>query len=144
MRSHLTVAQRLWVGARADGTGCWVWQRARDMHGYGVIQVRGKALGAHRVAYEIVKGPIPEGLTIDHLCRTRACINPDHLEAVTNRENILRGEGFAAINARKTHCLRGHAFTEANTYQHRDERCCRACRSAAGKARYARRIAALT
>ena len=70
---------------------------------------------AHRLAYELVKGPISDGLQIDHLCRNRACINPDHLEAVTQRENILRGEGVAALNARKTHCPQGHAYDEENT-----------------------------
>ena len=89
--ARLPLAQRLWSGALADGTGCWIWQRARNREGYGCIKSNGILLRAHRVAYEIVKGPIPEGLTIDHLCRVRACINPDHLEPVTGRENTLRG-----------------------------------------------------
>jgi hypothetical protein len=88
------------------------------------------------VAYELAIGPIPEGLTIDHLCRNRGCVNPAHLEAVTNRTNLLRGDGIAALNARKTHCKRGHEFTPENTYVWREgTRACRACHTAQEQAR---------
>ncbi len=134
-----SVAKRLWSGALADGTGCWVWQRSKR-DGYGQMWVGGTTVGTHRLAYEIVKGPIPKGLEIDHLCRNRRCINPDHLEAVTGRENILRGEGAPAQNARKTHCKRGHLFDEANTNiatgERAGERNCRECKRVTNAARY--------
>lgn len=116
-RKYPPLAERLWAGALADGTGCWVWRRGLNDSGYGWIKSGGRTRRAHRVAYELVKGPIPDGLEIDHLCRVRACINPDHLEAVTHRENQLRGKTVGAANARKTHCLRGHPYDATNTYR---------------------------
>ena len=87
---------------------------------------------AHRWSYEYFVGSIPKDLTIDHLCRNTLCVNPKHLDPVTRKENILRGEGFAARNARKTHCIYGHEFTKLNTYLQRENggvwRKCRKCR----------------
>jgi hypothetical protein len=105
--------------------GCWEWTRGKSW-GYGVHTSGGKRHKAHRFAYELLVGPIPGGLTLDHLCRNRGCVNPTHLEPVTNRENILRGSSPAATRARQTECKNGHPFDEANTY--RDPRGYRECR----------------
>ncbi len=96
--------------------GCWQWRLALDSGGYGQLEEHGRIFSAHRLAYELFKGPIPQGLTIDHLCRNRGCVNPDHLEVVTMRENIIRGISFAAVNARASHCIKGHPFDLFNTY----------------------------
>jgi hypothetical protein len=103
-----------------DENGCWLWQGAPGSTGYGVFYWRRKPISAHRVAYTIYKGEIPQGLEIDHLCRVRLCVNPEHLEAVTHQVNILRGETFAAKNARKAYCPHGHAYDAANTLRYRE------------------------
>lgn len=112
-----------------DGPGgCWQWTAHIKPNGYGQFKVNGRPQYAHRVAYEALRGPIGHGLVIDHLCRNRACVNPDHLEPVTHRTNILRGVGVAAVRSRMTHCARGHAFDAANTYLARNNtRHCRVC-----------------
>lgn len=114
-----------WVDKSGE---CWEWGGYRNEDGYGQIKVEGRMQGAHRVVYEHEIGPIPEGLELDHLCKNRACVNPAHLEPVTGRVNILRGEGFGAVNARKTYCIHGHPFDKANTHiDSRGRRNCRAC-----------------
>jgi HNH endonuclease len=118
------IALRLAERALICASGCYEWMGRTDGDGYGRMHVsRTLADGSylpqwkpvHRVAYEYWVGPIPEGLTIDHLCRNKRCFRPDHLEAVPSGVNTLRGEGAAARNARKTHCKHGHPFDEANT-----------------------------
>ena len=107
---------RFWPKVRMTHT-CWIWTGATAM-GYGRINAggrHGKSLQAHRVAYEFMVGPIPAGLQLDHLCRNKRCVNPLHLEAVTQRENLLRGDTIPGRNAAKTHCIRGHEFTPDNT-----------------------------
>lgn len=111
----------------AIGDGCWEWLGAKQPSGYGKMYWDYKTLLAHRVVYELVRGPIPEGLQLDHLCRNPSCVNPSHLEAVTARENVLRSDSTAGRNGRKTHCKRGHEFTPANTYIRPRGRECRAC-----------------
>lgn len=109
-------------------TGCWLWISTLDRHGYGVLSVKNKTVFAHRFSYQRSIGPIPDGLTLDHLCRVRSCVNPVHLQPISSRENVLRGEGTGARNARKTHCLVGHEFNDENKYINaRGERQCRPC-----------------
>ena len=94
--------------------GCWVWTKSLGRDGYAKVMVKHRRHIAHRLSYETFNGPIPEGLVIDHLCRNRACVNPEHLRATTQRENVLCGEGRAAVNARKTHCPSGHPYSGDN------------------------------
>jgi hypothetical protein len=114
---------------------CWEWQGCTDKDGYGRIQMMVKGRReqlAHRVSYILFKGDIPKyeykGFQIDHLCRNHKCVNPDHLEIVTNKENILRGVSFSAVNVKKTHCIAGHEFTPENTIKRKEGgRNCRTC-----------------
>lgn len=110
-------------------SSCWVWVGwRRSRLGYGGIYRNGRTSDAHRYVYERLIGPIPHGLQIDHLCRVPACVNPAHLEPVTMQENVRRGYGFSAMNARKTHCPRGHPFNETNTRVGKTgSRFCRLC-----------------
>jgi len=107
--------------------GCWQWIGGTNDRGYGRFTYKGKLQPPHRFIYEYYYGSICPDLTIDHLCRNRACCNPIHLEQVTLKENILRGTSFSAINARKTHCPQGHELTGDNLYVWRDERRCVEC-----------------
>lgn len=113
-------------------TGCFLWTGSVNGSGYGQFWL-GKRRDAHRVAYELYKGPVPDGLELDHLCRVRCCVNPDHLEPVTKKTNCLRGTSFAAQNAKKTHCPRGHAYDARNTTYSGGSRFCRACMSIRSK-----------
>lgn len=132
--------RRFWAKVEKNSeTMCWPWLGPiRGPKGYGSFRVNGKTIYVHRFSYELHLGPIPAGLTIDHLCRNRICVNPDHLEAVPIRVNVLRGTTLPAENAAKTHCPQGHEYTPKNTYNgHKGKRQCRAC----GRERWAMRSA---
>lgn len=122
--------ERFWEKVDKTAT-CWLWTATRSGNGYGNFAVTHfQRTSAHRFAYEQAHGPVPEGKDLDHLCRVRACVNPDHLEVVTHRVNSLRGVSPWADRARQTHCIHGHPFDEANTYidpKHPTIRKCRAC-----------------
>ena len=115
---------------------CWIWRGTVRPNGYGRVKHQGVLYLAHRLVYESLIGPIPDGLQLDHLCRVRHCVRPTHLEPVTASENLRRSPiAPAGINARKTHCVHGHEFTEENTYVDREGyRNCRTCRSATARA----------
>jgi len=123
------VDTKFWPKVSKTGT-CWLWGGTLDESGYGHYQVSNERFTAHRVSYILAYGRVAKELVIDHLCRIKHCVNPDHLEAVTNGENVLRGIGPPAMNAQKTHCIHGHEFNEfneANTYRGQGRRECRPC-----------------
>lgn len=108
------------------GPGCWEWGGPIIGNGYGQITIGQRRIYAHRFVYERERGQIPAGMELDHRCRNRRCVNPDHLDPVTHRENMLRADaGFN--NRAKVACPLGHAYTEANTYIYRGRRNCRTC-----------------
>lgn len=126
------IQDRLWRHIEPEPmSGCWVWVANRYVAGYGQTSVGSKTDGSvrkkyvHRLMYELMRGPIPVGLNIDHLCRMPSCVNPDHLEPVTQRENLLRGEGIIARASKATHCPYGHSLDDAYVYY--GKRRCRPC-----------------
>lgn len=129
-RGKKPIRYRLHEGYDVGDNGCWIW-KFYTYDGYGFISTggSGQMARAHIYYYEALVGPIPDGKILDHLCRVRACVNPEHLEPVTFKENVLRGIGPTAVNARKTHCIHGHELTEDNIYRHgpNKNRHCREC-----------------
>jgi hypothetical protein len=117
------------IEALPDAPGCWLWTGCLNRAGYGKIRWQGEMTQAHRTVYELLIGPITKR-TLDHKCRTRCCVNPEHLRPATDRENLLAlgSLSLAAIHAAKTHCPRGHPYNEVNTIRSGDARYCRECR----------------
>lgn len=107
---------------------CWLWTASKDSRGYGYFYSGNKNVKAHRASYQFFVGEIPANMVIDHLCKNPSCVNPKHIEAVTQAENLYRGDTLAAINRAKTHCKNGHEFTQANTITRKNgTRNCRTC-----------------
>lgn len=125
--------EKLTRNIEVDQSGCWVWTAFRNHDGYGRRYWNGRQKFVHRIVYESLVGKVPPKMELDHLCRVRACCNPAHLEIVTHKQNMERGLHNGGRNNReKTHCINGHAFTEANTYWRTDMRhgrICRTCRN---------------
>jgi hypothetical protein len=140
----LRLAERI-----AVGEGCWIWQ-GTQRGGYGRAKANGKQTAAHRVVYEALVGPIPDGLVLDHLCLTPLCVNPAHLEPVTRAENVRRAwraglnANSALVSSSKTHCPQGHPYDEVNTYVNPTtrKRSCRECLRANRRRYYHRKKAA--
>ncbi len=132
-RINGTAAERFWPKVSRTGN-CWLWLAATNKGGYGCFRDGGgrRMVLAHRWAYEALVGPISVGLQLDHLCRTPSCVNPAHLEPVTQRENLIRGIGFPGQNVRMTHCKNGHELSGTNLVQCRlpKQRLCAICRQA--------------
>lgn len=133
-------AEQFWSRV-AKSNGCWIWSGPCDSDGYGKVTWSGRFRRAHRVAYELSIGPIPEGLQLDHLCRDPGCVNPAHLEPVTHQENMRRG----LHGGLTTHCPAGHPYDETNTYRPpgTNQQRCRTCLRE-HSARYRERIRART
>ena len=139
----LTPEKRFFSHILEVSPGCWQWD-SPGLNGYGRLHANGSRQMAHRWSYEHFIGPIPRGFQVDHRCHNedptcaggtscqhRRCVNPAHLELATQRENVLRGKGPSAMQARQVHCQRGHSFDEANTIRERGgKRRCRACKRA--------------
>lgn len=119
---------RFWSNVEKTN-GCWLWKRKLN-HGYGRHWFKKKVLKAHRFSYLLEHESFDSKKVMDHICRIRNCVRPSHLREMTNRENIMIGNGFAAKLARKTHCLRGHSFSGTNlVIDHMGMRQCRTCRN---------------
>ena len=125
---------------------CWLWTGVPNDQGYGQLRIDNIKVYGHRLAYHLMRGPIPAGMQVDHICRVRHCVNPDHLEVVSHRTNTLRGISPHAVNKRKTHCDHGHEYTPANTlWMGRPiRRRCRECRRIRDAARGPRKRGKVT
>lgn len=128
----MKIQGRFWSKVRKTET-CWIWNAFKNKGGYGHFWVNGQNVYAHRFSYEIVNGKILSGMSVDHLCRTRCCVNPGHMQIVTLTENSWRNK-TSQMNVKKTHCKRGHKFNEENTYlpPNKNERICRECKRLSG------------
>lgn len=142
-RMQERVRERMTEQDRGHSTPCWISDRAAHSNGYTKIGHDGRTELTHRFAYMAFVGPIPDGLQIDHLCSVRACCNPDHLEAVDCRTNLLRGNTLTAAEVAQTHCRNGHPLSGGNLYMRPDRlgRMCRACRAESARRGRARRVA---
>lgn len=110
-------------------SGCWEWQGYKKKSGYGEMSINNKLFIVHRLSYSVFKKPIDENLVIDHICRNRSCINPEHLREVTQKENVLENSlSIQSVNSKKTHCKNGHEFSVENMIYNPTGRECKICR----------------
>ena len=129
------IEARFWKHVSPEpNSGCWLWTASEDGRGYGQFAPFGwrglhkqGSIKAYKFAYLFYRGSVPDGKELDHVCRNRLCVNPDHLEPVSHRENVLRGDSPSARQARQTHCKRGHEFTAENTWSGDEHRRCKTC-----------------
>jgi hypothetical protein len=140
MRVNGTPIERLLAHIKVEAAGyltpCWLWTAYVAPHGYGTFRLGGRMMLAHRAAYELLRRPLTESFEVDHLCRNRTCVNPEHLEEVVRDTNWRRSDAVTRKYSDQTHCKRGHAFDEANTYRYGTGRICRACRRMYARQRY--------
>lgn len=113
--------------------GCWNWKASKDNDGYGNFWFKSKIYLAHRASYEMFVGSIQDGMTLDHICRNRSCVNPNHLRQMSLKENILCGDGVCAKKLKQTHCVRGHELSGYNLMNRvrngNVNRSCRICKN---------------
>jgi hypothetical protein len=137
--SFKDIADRFWDRAIPEpNSGCWLWSAGTSPLGYGILYFDGSNRLAHRIAYEMLVGPIPKGLELDHLCRVRCCVNPDHLEPVPHAENVRRSPVVGRVDRGITHCPQGHPY-KINTANSRRRRVCPECRRRRDRDRYRRK-----
>lgn len=117
---------RFWNKVSKTDT-CWIWTACTNNEGYGVFSLDAKSQKAHRLAYTWLVGEIPQGAVLDHTCRVRNCVNPEHLEAVSDKTNILRGNGMWRKRLEQTHCVRGHLLSGSNIRYEKNKRRCKTC-----------------
>lgn len=106
---------------------CWLWRAGRKDSGYATFDVEGVTFRAHKWYWEQINGPVPIGFELDHLCKIRHCVNPEHLELVSHYENVMRSSNIMAVHSRKTHCPSGHEYNLENTRLYQDRRYCKLC-----------------
>lgn len=132
LSTDLLLEPRLWDRIEETDTGCWEWIGPRNVLGYGRVYMRaftGKVgVYAHRLIYELLVANIPDGLAIDHLCRNTSCVNPEHLDPVTDKVNLARGYSPSALASRATHCPQGHPYAGDNLRMWKGVRLCHICK----------------
>lgn len=131
--SHSETLKRFLKHVDKSADGCWHWIGSKNRKGYGHFLWHGVGPMAHRCAWTLLRGPIPEKLQVDHLCKVRSCVNPDHMELVTLQENVRRSD-VGLHQRQKTHCPRGHEYAGRNLYVNRKaQRICRTCNAMSQK-----------